>query len=236
LIITGRCLDFAIGPQLKAGGDGLGHLSATGNLGLMNTTQLSRRRLITGFLGLSLGGVSAPAIAATDKAAVAYVQNIGGDVLTLANGATKGKALRGKFASLLGRHVNLWNIASSALGTWRNKLPAGDKGKLQGLVTLYAAALFVWYIDKFKGSKFEVESTVKQGNFTIVKSKIVKGIGGEPVVFYLSPKGGSFQVVDLSILGVRLSVALRDAFSRELKKSKGDFTQLYAFLQEAETW
>jgi hypothetical protein len=29
---------------------------------------------------------------------------------------------------------------------------------------------------------------------------------------------------------------MRDAFSLELKKSKGNFEQLYAFLREAETW
>lgn len=200
------------------------------------TTTLTRRSLFSLFAGASLSSLALPAVAAADAAAKAYVEDIGGDVLALANGGSKGKALRGKFASLLGRHVNLWNIASSALGTWRSKLPAGDKGKLQGLVTLYAAALFVWYVDKFKGSKFEVDSVVKQGNFTVVKSKIVKGVGGEPVVFYLLPKGNSFQVIDISILGVRLSVALRDAFTRELKRSKGDFKTLYAFLQEAETW
>jgi ABC-type transporter MlaC component len=202
----------------------------------MNIPLLSRRRILSSLLGVTLVGASGSALAAADAAAKSYVEDIGTDVLALANGGTKGKALRGKFATLLGRHVNLSNISASALGTWRSKLPAGDKAKLQSLVTLYAAALFAWYVDKFKGSKFEVDSIVKQGNFTIVKSKIVKGIGGEPVVFYLSPKGSSFQVVDLSILGVRLSVALRDAFSRELKKSKGDFKQLYAFLQEAETW
>lgn len=200
------------------------------------TTTLTRRSLFSLFAGASFSSLALPAAAAADAAAKAYVEDIGGDVLALANGGSKGKALRGKFASLLGRHVNLWNIASSALGTWRSKLPAGDKGKLQGLVTLYAAALFVWYVDKFKGSKFEVDSVVKQGNFTVVKSKIVKGVGGEPVVFYLLPKGNSFQVIDISILGVRLSVALRDAFTRELKRSKGDFKTLYAFLQEAETW
>jgi phospholipid transport system substrate-binding protein len=202
----------------------------------MTNSRLTRRSLLAFLSGAPLVAI-APALAATDAAAKAYVEDIGGDVLALANGGTKGKALRGKFATLLGRHVNLWNIAASALGTWRSKLPAGDKGKLQDLVTLYAAALFAWYVDKFQGSKFEVESTVKQGNFIIVKSRIVKSsVSGEPVVFYLSAKGNSFQVVDLSILGVRLSVALRDAFTKELKKSKGDFNKLYAFLQEAETW
>jgi phospholipid transport system substrate-binding protein len=169
--------------------------------------------------------------------AEAYVQSIGEDVLALANGATRGKPLRSKFVNLLGRHVNLRTISGSALGTFRSKLPPADKDKFNDLVTLYAAALFVWYIDKFKGADFVVDTVVKQGNFTVVKSKIAKSkLSNEQIVWYLTPKGSGFQVVDLSILGVRLSVAMRDAFSRELKKSKGDFKALYAFLAEAETW
>jgi phospholipid transport system substrate-binding protein len=175
------------------------------------------------------------ALAATDPSD--YVKVIGKDVLTLANGSVRGKPLRAKFATLLSRHVNLRNIANSALGTFRTKLPPADRGKFDNLVTTYAAALFVWYIDKFQGADFIVETVVKQGNFTVVKSKIAKSkLSNEQIIWYLSPKGDGFQVVDLSILGVRLSVAMRDAFSRELKRSKGDFKGLYTFLAEAETW
>jgi phospholipid transport system substrate-binding protein len=181
--------------------------------------------------------LAAPATVWAAGDAEQYVKSIGKDVLALANGSVRGKPLRVKFAGLLGRHVNLRTIAGSALGTFRSKMPERDKDKFNTLVTAYAAALFVWYIDKFKGADFVVDSVVQQGNFTIVKSKIAKSkISGEPIVWYLSPKGSGFQVVDLSILGVRLSVAMRDAFSRELKKSKGDFNSLYAFLAEAETW
>lgn len=175
------------------------------------------------------------AFAADD--AKTYVSGIGKDVLALANGSVRGKPLRGKFVSLLSRHVNLRNIANSALGTYRSKLPPEDKDKFNGLVTTYAAALFVWYVDKFKGAEFVVDSVVPQGKFLVVKSKIAKSkLSNEQIVWYLAPKGDGFQVVDLSILGVRLSIAMRDAFSRELKRSKGDFNGLYAFLAEAETW
>lgn len=196
---------------------------------------VTRRRFVSLSLGFAFVGLaSARASAST---AEQYVQDIGTDILQLANGSTRGRALRSKFASLLGRHVNLRAIAASSLGTYRSKLPAGDKEKFNNLVTTYAAATFVWYVDKFKGSNFVVDSAVKQGNYVIVKTKIVKGSGGgEQVVWYLSPQGNNFQVVDMSILGVRLSIAMRDAFSRELKKSNGNFEQLYAFLREAETW
>jgi phospholipid transport system substrate-binding protein len=192
------------------------------------------RRLFLGSLAVSFFGIT-PASAAGD--AKAYVTDIGQDVLKLANSSTRGKPLRAKFVSLLSRHVNLRNIANSALGTYRAKLPAGDKDKFNTLVTTYSAALFVWYIDKFKGAEFQVDAVVQQGNFTVVKSRIEKSsLSNQQIVWYLSPKGNGFQVVDMSILGVRLSIAMRDAFSKELKRSKGDFNSLYAFLAEAETW
>lgn len=196
--------------------------------------KLTRRRLIGTFAALLTCGARFARASVTPEN---YVKSIGSDVLTLANSSVRGKALRVKFAALLGRHVNLRNIASSSLGSFRSKLPSGDREKFNELVTTYAAALFVWYVEKFKGSEFVIDSTVKQGNFLVVKSKIVKSaVNSEQVVWYLSAKGDSFQVVDLSILGVRLSIAMRDAFSKELKKSKGDFERLYAFLREAETW
>jgi phospholipid transport system substrate-binding protein len=185
--------------------------------------------LISALSTFAMSGLGS-ANAATD--AGSYVQAIGKDVLTLANGSLRGKPLRAKFITLLSRHVNLRTIAGSALGTFRSKLPPGDKDKFNTLVTTYAAALFVWYIDKFKGGNCVIDTVVQQGNFTVVKSKV----SGEQVTWYLSPKGEGYQVVDLSILGVRLSVAMRDAFSKELKRSKGDFEGLYAFLAEAETW
>ena len=201
------------------------------------TKILTRRRLVSGILGIfvSCGLGLGPALSKTTPET--YVSGIGEDILQLANGGARGKALRGRFAALLGRYVNLNTIALSSLGTFRSKLPAGDRGKFNELVTTYAAALFVYYVDKFKGSNFKIDSVTEQGSFTVVKSKIVKSaVSSEQVVWYLAERGSGYQVVDLSILGVRLSIAMRDAFSRELRKSKGDFESLYDFLREAETW
>lgn len=198
---------------------------------------ISRRQMLSLFAGAPFIWASASGPALAVAAAETYVKGIGKDVLALANGGLRGRPLRSKFASLLGRYVNLRTIAASSLGTFRSKLPAGDKDKLNSLVTTYAAALFVYYVEKFKGSDFEISNVTTQGSFIVVKSKIVKTSGGaEQIVWYLVDRGNSFQVVDLSLLGVRLSIAMRDAFSRELKKSKGDFESLYSFLREAETW
>lgn len=202
----------------------------------MDKGTISRRQFagfVAAALTLPLLGAGA-AFAATPEA---YIRGIGTNVLVLANGSSRGKALRAKFANLLSQYVNLNTIAGSALGVYRTKLPAGDKEKFRTLVTTYAAALFVYYVDRFQGTDIAIDNVADSSGFTIVKSHIVKGgIGGEQVTWYLAKSGGSYQVVDLSILGVRLSVAMRDSFGRELRKSKGDFKALYSFLAEAETW
>jgi ABC-type transporter MlaC component len=201
-------------------------------------TPITRRHALAAFGAIALlSSTSIEALSAVDPVAAKYVAGIGKDVLALANGGSKGVDLRNKFASLLNQTVNLQGISASALGTYRSKLPAQDKDKFRQLVSTYAAALFVWYVDKFRGSDFVVDNTVTDGKFIKVRSKIVKStVTGEEVVWWLLPKGSGYQVVDLSVLGVRLSISMRDAFSRVLKKSNGDFNALYAFLAEAETW
>lgn len=199
------------------------------------TSQLTRRSLLT-FIAFSLLSPAASS-AAANAAAEKYVSSIGDDILRLANSPARGEALRGKFTSLLSRYVNLQAIALSSLGTYRGKLPAGDKAKFNQLVTTYAAALFVWYADDFKGQDFIVDKSTSQGNAVLVETKISSSkFSNEPIVWKLSPSGGDFKIIDLKIKGVWLSIAMRDAFSRELRKSKGSFEELYAFLREAETW
>lgn len=202
------------------------------------TTMLTRRLALSLFTAAAFPAL-APAAGASGAAEEAeeYVEKIGKDVLRLANAGSRGKATRAKFATLLSRHVNLRGITLASLGTYQKQLPPGDKEMLNDLVTTYAAALFAWYVDDFKGEKFVVDRTAQQGKFLLVHSKIVKSGGSdEPIVWYLSPAGSGFRIVDISVLGVRLSSAMRQRFNDELKKSKGDFEPLYAMLREAETW
>ncbi len=197
---------------------------------------ISRRRLLAALGTLALP--ISPGSAAATAAAEAYIQGIGDNVLKLANAGSRGVALRNKFSSLLEKYVDLRAITLASLGPYRAQLPASDKGKLQDLVTLYASALFAWYVDDFKGQKFTVARSAPQGKFIVVYSNIEKAgmKADEPIVWYLQQSGDRFNVVDMSVLGVRLSIAMRDRFQKELKKSKGDFEQLYAVLREAETW
>ena len=186
---------------------------------------------------LAFGALVAAAVPAeAETAAEAYVKKIADDVMALANTGEKGKALRGRFAALLNRYINLKSIADYALGPYNKKMPAGDRAEFYKLVSNYAAALFVYYVDDFRGTKLEIISNTKQGKFTVIHSAITGKGGREQVRWRLVPSGGSFRISDVNLKGVWLTIAMKDRFGKVLKKSDGDFSALFAELREAESW
>lgn len=194
---------------------------------------LTRRELGGAALAALLAFV-APAAANTP--AEDYVTGIAEDVMDLANNGKKGPALKAKFAALLNRYINLKGIADYALGPYSKKLPPDKRAEFYKLVSNYAAALFVYYVEDFRGSKLEIMSTSKQGKFTVIQSAITGGGGREQVRWRLTPSGSGFRVSDVNIKGVWLTISMKDRFSKVLKSSKGDFEPLFAELREAETW
>ena len=197
---------------------------------------ISRRN----FASLALAGllVMGPGEAAlADAAAEAYVTRIAEDVMDLANTGQKGTALRGRFAALMNRYINLKAIADYALGTYRSKLPGARRSEFYQLVSNYAAALFVFYVEDFRGTGLEINSTTKQGKFTVINSAILlKGGGREQVRWRLVQGGGGYRVNDVNLKGVWLTISMKDRFNNVLKQSKGDFDPLFAELREANTW
>ena len=192
------------------------------------------RRELGGLLLAAMLGMPAPALANTP--AEDYVTGIAENVMALANTGQKGPALRARFAALMNRYINLKSIADFALGPYSKKLPAAKRAEFYDLVSNYAAALFVYYVDDFRGTELEIVSTTKQGRFTVIQS-VIKGKGGrEQVRWRLSSSGGGYRVSDVNLKGVWLTISMKDRFSKVLKSSKGDFGPLFAELKEAETW
>jgi phospholipid transport system substrate-binding protein len=202
----------------------------------ITTRKFSRREFAAMLLGAVLTGGVRPVLAAVDPAE-GYVGKIADEVMSLANSGAKGTALRGRFASVLNRYVNLRSIANFALGPYQKKLPPGDKNEFYTLFNNYAAALFVFYVDDFKGSDLQIISTSKQGKFTTIVSAIRQNGGGrEQVRWRLVPAGGGYKISDINVKGVWLTIATKKRFSDVLNRSKGDFGALFAELREAETW
>ncbi|MCA3555572.1 phospholipid-binding protein MlaC [Aestuariivirga sp.] len=192
------------------------------------------RRDMCGLAVAALFGVASPATASS--AAEDYVSGIADQVMKLANNGQKGPALKAQFAALLNRYINLKGIADFALGPYARQLPAGRRAEFYNLVNNYAAALFNYYVDDFRGSQLDIISTTSQGKFTVIQSAITGGNGREQVKWRLIPAGGGFRVADVNVKGVWLTISMKDRFSKVLKQSKGDFDPLFAELREANTW
>jgi phospholipid transport system substrate-binding protein len=229
-----RILGTATTDIAGGGGDSFG-----GNMTTLWSRRLDRRKIVTGLIGSAVGGlVSYPAAAraAADPAEV-YVSNIADQVMALANSGDTGKSLRNKFAVLLGRYINLRNIANYSLGTYRSKMPASAKDEFYQLVNNYSAALFVYYVKDFRGSKLDITSNAQQGKFITIQSAIKqKGGGREQVRWRLLADGDNYRVSDVNIKGVWLTIAMKDRFTKVLNNSHGDFDALFESLREAETW
>ncbi len=191
-----------------------------------------------------LAAVSSMALAGTalaDADAEAYVRKLGEDVINLANSGKRGdKALQRRFAALLSRYINIPNVASFALGLKQKDLPSGDKAMFYDLVANYAAALFVWFVDDFKGQELKINGSDEQGKFITVDTGIVggglAGIGNEKLRWRVVKQSAGYRVSDLNIKGVWLTIAMKKLFSDTLKSSNGNFQALYAKLREAESW
>jgi phospholipid transport system substrate-binding protein len=194
------------------------------------------RRAVLGAVAATLAVPWGPAVGAVDPAED-YVRKIADQVMALANSGQKGSGLKARFASLLNSHINLRGIANFALGSYLSKLPPGRKDEFYSLVNNYAASLFVYYVDDFRGSELEILSNAKQGKYTVIQSAIkLKGGGREQVRWRLAKTGSGYRVSDVNLKGVWLTISMKDRFNKVLNKSKGDFDPLFAELREAETW
>ena len=194
-----------------------------------------------GFGQLLLGSAFLPltaSLATADDGAGPYVKKLGAEVISLANAGTRGdKALQRRFAALFNRYISIPSVANFALGPARGDLPGGDKAMFYDLVANYAAALFVWYVDDFKGDSLDITNTADQGKFTTVDTVIKGGgLGGEKLRWRVSGAGGSYRIADLNVKGVWLTISMKKLFADTLKGSNGNFKALYEKLREAETW
>ncbi|MBG1231974.1 ABC transporter substrate-binding protein [Aestuariivirga litoralis] len=196
--------------------------------------RLSRRRLLIATVALPFMGVATlPALA--DGGADDYVHGLGTQVLKMVKGGKRGdKGLQSRFGNLLNQYVNLGQLGSMALGRNRASMPSGDKGMFSSLLSNYAAALFVWYVDDFQGSDLKVTKMGQQGAFTTVDTVIVGS--NEPLSWRVTGGPGSWRVADVKVKGVWLSIAMKKMFDDTLNASHGDFQPLYAKLREADTW
>lgn len=195
--------------------------------------RVNRRRLM-GFAVLlattTLAGRTALALTPAEQ----YVTSVGNSVIRLANSGGGKAALRQRFSALINQNSNVRQVGLEALGPYRKDLPPNMAGEFVRLVAFFMAAFFVFYIDEFQGSNLEIESSAKQGGVTIVNSSVRFKNGSTSKVRWRIR--GSGQVSDINVRGVWLSLQLKKRFTDVLRRSKGDFNELFAVMKSAKDW
>jgi ABC-type transporter MlaC component len=203
----------------------------------MSTERFNSRLSRRGLLGMAvllattaLAGSGAHALSSAEK----YVTTVGASVIRLANSGVGKAQMRQRFSSLISQHTNVRSVGLVALGPYRKDLPPQMAGEFVKLVSFYMAAFFVFYIDEFRGSTIEVDSSSQQGAMTVVNSSVHFTNGSTTKVRWRIVGAG--QVGDINVRGVWLSLQLKKRFTDVLKRSKGNFDELFAELKSAETW
>jgi phospholipid transport system substrate-binding protein len=195
----------------------------------------TRRQLLLGAAvssaSVGLAGLIAETYAATGPEK--YVQNIGKDVIALANSGARGVPLRSRFVSLLQRHSDIRSIALFSLGIYQKKLPSKLRGQYFDLVTRFAAGFFAYYVEDFVASGLDVKSSKPQGKAIIVDTAIqYSGGRTAPVKWRVVNIGSGYRVNDVNVRGIWLSLQMQLQFTSVLKRTNGDFEALFKYLRE----
>jgi len=203
------------------------------------TSATNRRQAVQFAATLALGGLlilSTPNSAHAFSGPEQHVTKIGNSVIKLANGSSRGFALHKKFERLLSRQANMNSVALFSLGRYRKELPPNLRSRYQKLVKAYIAGLFVYYLGDFKGRTLEIRGSRKSGRSVIVDTRISSSGSSKKVLWRVYSSGGRHRVTDVNIRGIWLSIQMRQKFTQLLKRKKGDFNTLIAFLDEYKNW
>lgn len=155
-------------------------------------------------------------------------------IQTAAYGGTEQQKVD-RFRDLLQRYSNIKEVALFSLGRFEKQLPTARADEFYKLVEDFTAKLFASYAGNFAGREVQVlRSAPRTENDIVVDSRILyfDDRNPAPVKWLVAKRGSKMMIYDVNIQGVWLSLFIQQKFVSILKKSKGDFDPLFAFLRQ----
>lgn len=137
------------------------------------------------------------------------------------------------FRKLLLDSFDLETIGRFTLGRyWRTSTPAQQQ-EYQKLFRNMVVEVYATRFGEYKGQKFEARSfRVDNDSDTIVTSFIIPDSGPEVQVDWrVRYKNGRYQIVDVIVEGVSMSVTQRSDFSSVIQRGGGDVQVLLTYLK-----
>lgn len=188
--------------------------------------------MATGILAV-LPGSEAQARART--AAERYVDRIGPRAIAVAR-LNVSKAERAqRYARLLRRYAAISAIASFSLGRYARRLPRSRRAEFNRLVVKFMANFFTRYTGSFDGRSIEIMRSRQRGPRNVVIDGMIHYYSGrsQPMRWRVVRAGSGYRVFDVQLLGVWLTLQLRQQFTSTLEANRGNFDALFAKLRNA---
>ena len=186
------------------------------------TAALTRRAAIAALAS----AFAAPAFAAGEDAAVAYMKKVAKDML-----AAHRQGTVASFKRAIQRHADVAGIADYSLGQYKAKLQPSQKQAYYSGTATFMARYFADQSRDYVVSKYGVGEAEVDGKDISVDTKVYLMNGQSyTVVWRLGKKGSGFKVEDAKVLGFSLIYLQRGIFTSFLSKRSGDVAQLVTAL------
>lgn len=186
------------------------------------TAALTRRAALAG-LAVAF---AAPAFAASEDAAVTYMQRVAKDMLSAHRQGTVAS-----FKRAILRHADVPAIADYSLGQYKSKLSPAQKQAYYSGTATFMARYFADQSRDYVVSKYVIGEADSSGDDINVDTKVYLMNGQSyTVVWRLGKRGAGFKVEDAKVMGFSLTYLQRGIFTSFLSKRDGDVSQLVAAL------
>lgn len=199
----------------------------------------SLRKSVASFFAVFLvaGALALPAHADADGASK-FVQGLGDKAVgTLANKSLSAEQQSKVFRDMLHNSFDLDLLGKFALGpnNWKSSTPE----QKQEYLKLFEKLVVQIYSDRFKlysGEKFKVTSAkAEDDRDSYVTSDILRtdpSAAPTQVDWRVRNKGGRYQVIDVIVEGVSMSVTQRSEFAAVIQKNGGDIKEFLDVLRQ----
>ncbi len=185
---------------------------------------------------LSVTPAVAQATAATDSAAASRFVD---DLSTTAFGILKEKSLgknqiRVKFRSLLHENFALDDIGNRLIRRYRSQITPAQYAAYQAALPEFAINAYTDRLYDYRDADVQPVRTLPRGSKgdIDVYTRVVKPGGGQfDAIWTLRPVGNKFQILNLSIAGINLSLTQEADFSAYI--AKNGFDALVAFMKSS---
>ncbi len=196
------------------------------------------RAVTIGFFALiSLAFIAAPASAARDEQAEAFVGDIASEAIDILgrNGYTP-EELEAKFRQLFVGNMDIPRVGVFALGQYARTPTPEQKAEYLSLVEEFIVKVYASRLSDYTDQQFKILSSQPKGSKgkeVIVSSQIefTTDRAPVPVEWWLLKTDDGFKVFDVKVLGIWMAQEQRSTFISVIRNNGGDFSSLLKHIE-----